>query len=143
MNVAKNQPKNVSFVSGKRDIQNYSKWREQWYPNLEDYARAEGAAGAENNTINNVTVQLGATAYLHCHVRSIADRALAGAEVSAITNHVCIIVSYIWWRRRCPLKRTQNFKRVLGEVCFSNVANSVRTCGLGCLTKQIYERVRN
>ncbi|RZC37890.1 uncharacterized protein BDFB_006964, partial [Asbolus verrucosus] len=37
-------------------------------------------AGAENNTITNVTVQLGATAYLHCHVRSTGDRALAGAE---------------------------------------------------------------
>lgn len=39
--------------------------------------------GAENNTITNVTVQLGATAYLHCHVRSTGDRTLAGAEVSS------------------------------------------------------------
>lgn len=63
-------------------MQNYAKWHEQWYPNLEDYARAEGAAGAENNTVNNVTVQLGATAYLHCRVRSGGDRTLSGAEVS-------------------------------------------------------------
>lgn len=76
--------------SGKQDTENYAKWREQWYPNLEDYARAEGAAGAENNTVNNVTVQLGATAYLHCHVRSLGDRALAVAEV---TTPACLLIS--------------------------------------------------
>lgn len=80
----------ISF-SGKQGTENYSKFREQqWYPNLEDYARAEGAAGAENNTVNNVTVQLGATAYLHCHVRSLGDRALAGAEV---TTPACLLIS--------------------------------------------------
>lgn len=62
-------------------MQKYSDWRQLWYPNFEDFSRAEAIAGAENNTITNVTVQLGATAYLHCHVRNTGDRALAGAEV--------------------------------------------------------------
>lgn len=69
------------IVAERRDLQKYSDWRQLWYPNFEDFSRAEAMAGAENNTITNVTVQLGATAYLHCHVRSTGDRALAGAEV--------------------------------------------------------------
>ncbi|KYB26745.1 hypothetical protein TcasGA2_TC010603 [Tribolium castaneum] len=68
------------IVAERRDLQKYSDWRQLWYPNFEDFSRAEAMAGAENNTITNVTVQLGATAYLHCHVRSTGDRALAGAE---------------------------------------------------------------
>ncbi|CAG9863235.1 unnamed protein product [Phyllotreta striolata] len=60
--------------------QKYSEWRQLWYPSFEDFSRAEAMTGAENNTITNVTVQLGATAYLHCHVRSTGDRALAGGE---------------------------------------------------------------
>ncbi|XP_063919288.1 hemicentin-2-like [Zophobas morio] len=70
----------TSMEIKRRDLQKYSDWRQLWYPNFEDFSRAEAMAGAENNTITNVTVQLGATAYLHCHVRSTGDRALAGAE---------------------------------------------------------------
>lgn len=33
-----------------------------------------------NNTVTNVTVQLGTTAYLHCHVRH-SDHAITGSEV--------------------------------------------------------------
>ncbi|KAK4883917.1 hypothetical protein RN001_000188, partial [Aquatica leii] len=58
---------------GRKDL-GHSNWRQLWYNSFEDFARAEGAAGAENNTINNVTVQLGATAYLHCRVRNPGDR---------------------------------------------------------------------
>lgn len=68
-------------ITGKEDVQKYSDWQHLWYPNLEEYSRAEGMVG-ENNTVTNVTVQLGATAYLHCHVRSTSERTLAGAEVS-------------------------------------------------------------
>ncbi|XP_065167660.1 neurotrimin-like [Atheta coriaria] len=66
----------------KRDMQKYSEWRQLWYPNFgEDYAKAENSLGGEtNNTVSNVTVQLGATAYLHCHVRNTNDRTLAGTE---------------------------------------------------------------
>ncbi|XP_030765176.1 neurotrimin-like [Sitophilus oryzae] len=58
----------------------YSEWRQLWHPNFEDYNRAEASVGFDNNTITNVTVQLGATAYLHCRVRSSADRTLGGGE---------------------------------------------------------------
>ncbi|GJQ76685.1 hypothetical protein Trydic_g15538 [Trypoxylus dichotomus] len=64
---------------GRKDPQQYSEWRQLWYPNFEDYARSEGIIG-DNNTVTNITVQLGATAYLHCHVRSPADRTIVGAE---------------------------------------------------------------
>lgn len=53
-----------------------------WYPNLDDLARAE--ALGQNNTVTNITVQLGATAYLHCHVRSGGDRTISGGEVILI-----------------------------------------------------------
>lgn len=57
-----------------------------WYPNLDDLARAE--AVGQNNTITNITVQLGATAYLHCHVRSGGDRTISGGEVNiCMVNH--------------------------------------------------------
>lgn len=53
-----------------------------WHPNYEDYSRAEASVGYDNNTVTNVTVQLGATAYLHCRVRSSPDRTIGGGEVS-------------------------------------------------------------
>lgn len=73
-----------NFVSGRKDTyeEKYSEWRQLWHPNYEDFTRAEAAVGFDNNTITNVTVQLGATAYLHCRVRSSADRTLGGGEVS-------------------------------------------------------------
>ncbi|XP_060524378.1 neurotrimin isoform X2 [Cylas formicarius] len=77
----------------KRDTEKYSDWRELWYSNFEDYNRAEAVVGFENNTITNVTVQLGATAYLHCYVRSTVDRALAGTEVSWIRRRDWHILS--------------------------------------------------
>ncbi|XP_050296546.1 hemicentin-2-like [Anthonomus grandis grandis] len=58
----------------------YTGWKQLWHPNFEDYSRAEAAVGYDNNTITNVTVQLGATAYLHCKVRSSAERTLGGGE---------------------------------------------------------------
>ncbi|KAG5894519.1 hypothetical protein JTB14_026808 [Gonioctena quinquepunctata] len=63
------------------EVQQYSEWRQQWSPTFEEFSRAEAiAAGADNNTNTTVTVQLGGTAFLHCHVRSMADRTLSGAE---------------------------------------------------------------
>ncbi|KAK9892144.1 hypothetical protein WA026_018343, partial [Henosepilachna vigintioctopunctata] len=57
-----------------------SEWKQLWYPNLEDFTKAEASISSENNTVTNITVQLGATAFLHCHVRSTNDRTLAGSE---------------------------------------------------------------
>ncbi|KAL1501081.1 hypothetical protein ABEB36_006474 [Hypothenemus hampei] len=69
-------------------------WSQLWHPHYEDYTRAEASVGYENNTITNVTVQLGATAYLHCRVRSSADRTLgAGDQVSWIRRRDWHILS--------------------------------------------------
>lgn len=35
----------------------------------------------DNNTVSNVTVQLGGTAFLHCKVRNLAERTVSDAEV--------------------------------------------------------------
>ncbi|VEN53068.1 unnamed protein product [Callosobruchus maculatus] len=52
--------------------------RQLWDPNFEDAMRVEAVTGTENNTVTNMTVQLGATAYMHCHVRS-SERELGGS----------------------------------------------------------------
>lgn len=59
----------------------YPDWRQLWHSN-EGLVKGEGGISPlDNNTVTNVTAQLGATAYLHCHVRSIGDRAMQGSEV--------------------------------------------------------------
>lgn len=77
----------------RRDLQKYSDWRQLWYNNFDDFSRTEGAAGAENNTINNVTVQLGATAYLHCRVRSPGERMTGTDQISWVRRRDWHILS--------------------------------------------------
>lgn len=74
----------IFIVLGRKDSHQdkYTDWRQLWHPNYEDYSRAEASVGYDNNTVTNVTVQLGATAYLHCRVRSSPDRTIGGGEVS-------------------------------------------------------------
>lgn len=55
-------------------------WRALWYSNLDELQRVNDAN--DNNTISNVTVQLGGNAFLHCKVRNLAERTVSGAEVS-------------------------------------------------------------
>ncbi|XP_066249389.1 neurotrimin [Euwallacea similis] len=75
-------PSILAYSTGsRRKVQDeYSDKKQLWHPNFEDYSRAEASVGYDNNTITNVTVQLGATAYLHCRVRSSVDRALGGGD---------------------------------------------------------------
>lgn len=68
------------FAERQQPFEPPSDWKALWYSNLEELQRANEAN--ENNTITNVTVQLGGTAYLHCKVRSLAERSVADAEVS-------------------------------------------------------------
>lgn len=66
-----------------RDIQaTYPDWRQLWHAGMEDALNLDVASWGvmENNTVTNVTVQLGATAFLHCHVRTFGDRTIGGAE---------------------------------------------------------------
>lgn len=50
-------------------------WQQLWYNGFEEYQRLEPAL--DNNTVTNVTAQLGATAFLHCPVRHKADRGVS------------------------------------------------------------------
>ncbi|XP_011300643.1 hemicentin-2 [Fopius arisanus] len=59
-----------------------SDWRALWYNNLDELQRVNEAN--ENNTVSNVTVQLGGTAFLHCKVRHLAERSISDAEISWI-----------------------------------------------------------
>ncbi|KAK1127206.1 hypothetical protein K0M31_003755 [Melipona bicolor] len=57
-------------------------WKALWFSNLDDLQRVNDAN--DNNTVSNVTVQLGGTAFLHCKVRNLADRTVSDAEISWI-----------------------------------------------------------
>lgn len=73
-----------------RDIQaTYPDWRQLWHAGMEDALNLDVASWGvmENNTVTNVTVQLGATAFLHCHVRTFGDRTIGGAEASNLPRH--------------------------------------------------------
>lgn len=56
-----------------------SDWRALWYSNLDDLQRVNEAN--DNNTMSNETVQMGATAFLHCEVRNLGERTASDAEV--------------------------------------------------------------
>ncbi|XP_077294202.1 transmembrane and immunoglobulin domain-containing protein 1-like [Arctopsyche grandis] len=53
-------------------IKSDNDWQALWYNGFEEYQKLEPVL--ENNTISNVTVQLGSNAFLHCPVRHKADR---------------------------------------------------------------------
>ncbi|XP_011342724.1 zwei Ig domain protein zig-8 isoform X1 [Ooceraea biroi] len=59
-----------------------SDWRALWFSNLDELQRVNDAN--DNNTVSNVTVQLGGTAFLHCKVRNLAERTVSDAEISWI-----------------------------------------------------------
>ncbi|XP_029156318.1 zwei Ig domain protein zig-8 isoform X1 [Nylanderia fulva] len=59
-----------------------SDWRALWFSNLDELQRVNDAN--DNNTVSNVTVQLGGTAFLHCKVRNLAERTVSDAETSWI-----------------------------------------------------------
>lgn len=56
-----------------------SDWKALWFSNLDELQRVNEAN--DNNTVSNVTVQLGGTAFLHCKVRNLAERTVSDAEV--------------------------------------------------------------
>ncbi|XP_043686691.1 uncharacterized protein LOC122638086 isoform X3 [Vespula pensylvanica] len=71
------------FLSDRRIPYNIpSDWRALWLSNLDELQRINDAN--DNNTVSNVTVQLGGTAFLHCKVRNLADRTVSDAEISWI-----------------------------------------------------------
>lgn len=65
----------------RRHINQQSDWQQQWYTSLDDYHQRLGEGQADNNTVTNVTVQLGGSAFLHCRVRNMGERTVS-PEVS-------------------------------------------------------------
>ncbi|XP_076379997.1 defective proboscis extension response 12 isoform X2 [Megalopta genalis] len=59
-----------------------SDWKTLWFSNVDELQRVNEAN--DNNTVSNVTVQLGGTAFLHCKVRNLAERTVSDAEISWI-----------------------------------------------------------
>lgn len=48
-------------------------WRQLWYNGLNEYQRIDQTT-SDNNTMLNVTAQLGTTAFLHCPDKNVGDR---------------------------------------------------------------------
>ncbi|KAK6623993.1 hypothetical protein RUM44_010851 [Polyplax serrata] len=53
-----------------------SHWRQLWYSDFEEFQRLTEPS-FDNNTISNITVQLGGTAFLHCRVRNLGERTIS------------------------------------------------------------------
>lgn len=74
---------NINFLSfaDKREILSSSKqhppeWQQLWYSNFEEFQKLTEPI-FDNNTVSNMTVQLGSTAYLHCRVRNLGERTVS------------------------------------------------------------------
>ena len=62
------------YVPGRRDLPHrHGDWQQLWYSNFEEFQRLTEPS-FDNNTMSNVTVQLGGTAFLHCRVRNLGER---------------------------------------------------------------------
>lgn len=59
-----------------RARQNPPDWSHTWYTNFEEYQRMTEPI-FDNNTVTNITVQLGGTAYLYCRVRNLGERTIS------------------------------------------------------------------
>uniref|UniRef100_A0A1B6CT58 Ig-like domain-containing protein n=1 Tax=Clastoptera arizonana TaxID=38151 RepID=A0A1B6CT58_9HEMI len=66
--------------NGKREVSTHrqtGEWNQQlWYSNFEEYQRLTEPS-FDNNTVSNITVQLGGTAFLHCRVRNLGERTIS------------------------------------------------------------------
>jgi len=80
-----------------------SDWKALWFSNLDELQRVNEAN--DNNTVSNVTVQLGGTAFLHCKVRNLAERTVSDAEVR---KQLCNSLR----RREELLKEATDFQRM-------------------------------
>ncbi|EEB10524.1 conserved hypothetical protein [Pediculus humanus corporis] len=54
-------------------------WRQLWYSDFEEFQRLTEPS-FDNNTMSNITVQLGGTAFLHCRVRNLGERTISGVR---------------------------------------------------------------
>ncbi|XP_049788235.1 hemicentin-2-like [Schistocerca gregaria] len=66
-----------SVDKGRREMPHrHSEWQQLWYSNFEEFQRLTEPT-FDNNTVSNVTVQLGGTAFLHCRVRNLGERTIS------------------------------------------------------------------
>lgn len=90
---------NVVYVTGRREAPHrHAEWQQLWYSNFEEYQRLTEPT-FDNNTISNVTVQLGGSAFLHCRVRNLGERTVSG-EVR-IPNSVLSLFYHVSPHVRC------------------------------------------
>ncbi|XP_023720928.1 peroxidasin isoform X2 [Cryptotermes secundus] len=67
----------TSLDKGRRELPHrHAEWQQLWYSNFEEFQRLT-EPNFDNNTISNITVQLGATAFLHCRVRNLGERTIS------------------------------------------------------------------
>ncbi|XP_034237215.1 hemicentin-1 [Thrips palmi] len=66
-------------VSRRHITNQQGNWQQEWYSGTDDYHQrlGEGVGPADNNTVTNVTVQLGGSAFLHCRVRNMGERTVS------------------------------------------------------------------
>lgn len=64
-------------VSRRHITNQQGNWQQEWYSGTDDYHQRLGEGPADNNTVVNVTVQLGASAFLHCRVRNMGERTVS------------------------------------------------------------------
>ncbi|KAI5744588.1 hypothetical protein M8J76_003594 [Diaphorina citri] len=62
-------------IAGGHSKQHPPDWP-SWYNNFDEYQRLTEPI-FDNNTVTNMTVQLGGTAYLHCRVRNLGERTIS------------------------------------------------------------------
>ncbi|KAF4529049.1 hypothetical protein B566_EDAN006070 [Ephemera danica] len=80
------------LITGRREAPHrHAEWQQLWYSNFEEYQRLTEPT-FDNNTISNVTVQLGGSAFLHCRVRNLGERTVSG-EVRIPTSVLSLSLS--------------------------------------------------
>lgn len=69
-------PLTTRCSAAKREVPTHrhaAEWQQLWYSNFEEFQRLTEPS-FDNNTVSNITVQLGGTAFLHCRVRNLGER---------------------------------------------------------------------
>ncbi|KAK7604791.1 hypothetical protein V9T40_005977 [Parthenolecanium corni] len=74
-----------------------------WYSNIEDFQKYIEPV-IDNNTVTNMTVQLGGTAFLHCRVRNLGERTFLLSVLSTAKSTVLLDA-----RRRARNKKRKRY----------------------------------
>ena len=81
-------------VAGRREVPHrHAEWQQLWYSNFEEYQRIM-EPNFDSNTTSNITVQMGATAFLYCRVRNLGERTVS-ADVRVTPS--CSYSLCVYW----------------------------------------------